>query len=90
MSYLYWASITKYYRNYIKAIWPGLYIVCCKKVPSGPLQFMLFGRGNNLFGWRQAFINPGLYLDKNDSAVGRDHNQVDFAGLAGKISGEGF
>jgi len=57
-----------------------------KKITGGPEHSCFLGGSNSRFGWAEAFVGPGLNLDKNDSPVAVDHDKVDFAGLARKIA----
>ncbi len=61
-----------------------------KKIAGGPEQSGLLGGGDGRLGGLESFGGFGSYLDKDDRAVGVNHNQIDFAGLAGKVAGEGF
>ena len=38
----------------------------------------------------EGFVRPGFDLDEDDSPVGIDHNQIDFAGFAGEVASESF
>ena len=90
MSYLGAAGWRQHYRNNIKAKGAVFYIVGCKKILSGPEQSGFLGRCDGRFGWPKGFIGSGSDLDKDDGAVGINHNQVDFAGLAGEVASEFF
>jgi len=88
MSYLWSAGSAKYYGDNIKAKGTVLYIMRGQKIAGGPQQLHFFGMGDGIFGWAKAFLGFGPNLDKDDGAVGIDHDQVDFAGLAGEIASE--
>ena len=90
MPYLYRAFSAKNYCNKIKAAWSILNILSGKKIIGCSGQLCLFCGCDDGFDRLEAFIGTGLYLDKNDRAVGIDHNKVDFARPAGKIMGEFF
>ena len=62
----------------------------CEKITGGPYQSGFLGTCDGRFGRAESFVGPGSDLDKYDGPVGIDHNQVDFAGLAGEVAREGF
>ena len=88
MSCLRLAFFAQHYCNNVEAKRAVLYILGCKKIAGGPEHSDFLGRRDGRLGWAKTFVRPGLYLDENNSAVGIDHNQVDFAGLAGKVASE--
>ena len=90
MSYLDWAGWRQNYRNNVEAKETVFYIVSCKKILGGPVQFGFFSRGNNRLGRGETIISSGFYFYKNDSSIASDHNQINFAGPAGEVSGEFF
>jgi hypothetical protein len=90
MSYLRAAGWCQHYRNNIKAKGAVLDIVGCKKILSSPEQPGFFRMCDGRFGWPKSFIGSGFDLNKDNGAVGIDHNQVDFAGLAGEVASEFF
>jgi len=86
--YLRSAGSAEHYRDDIKAKRTVLYFLACKKITRGPQQLHFFGMCDGFLRRAKAFVSLGSDLDKNDGAVGIDHNQVDFAGLAGKVASE--
>ncbi len=62
----------------------------CKKITSGPYQSGFLGGCDRRFGRAESFVRSGSDLDEDDGPVGINHNQVDFAGLAGEVACEGF
>ena len=88
MSYLRSAGSAQHYGDNIEAKRAVLYIMCGQKITRGPQQLHFFGMGDGIFGWAKAFLGFGPDLDKNNGAVGIDHDQIDFAGLAGEIASE--
>ena len=50
----------------------------------------MFGFCYNRLGRAEVLVRPGLDFDEDKRPVTIDHNQVDFAGLAGKVSSERF
>jgi len=88
MSYLRSAGLAEHDCHHVKAERAVLYIMRGQKITSGPQQPHFFGMGNGIFGRAKTFVSFGPDLDKNDGAVGIDHDQVDFASLAGKIASE--
>ena len=90
MSYQRPAGSVENYCNNIKAKGAVLYIVGCKKILSSPEQPGFFRMCDGRFGWSKGFIGSGSDLNKDDGAVGINHNQVDFAGLAGEVASEFF
>jgi len=90
MFYCWLACLAKYYRNDIEAKRAVLYIVGCKKVLSSPEQLGFLGGCDGRFDWFKGFIGSGFDLNKDDGAVGINHNQVDFTGFAGEVASEFF
>ncbi len=90
MSYLRAAGSVENYRNNIEAKGAIFYIVGCKKILSSPEQPGFFRMCDGRFGWSKDFIGSGSDLNKDHGAVGINHNQVDFAGLAGEVTCESF
>jgi hypothetical protein len=90
MSYLDGAGWRQNYRNNIEAKGTVFYIVSCKKILGGPVQFSFFCRRDNRLGRGENIIGSGFHFDKNDSSIASDHNQINFAGPAGEVSGELF
>ncbi len=90
ISYLWGAFWRQDYCNNIKTKRPVINIVRCKKIAGGPYQSGFLGECDGRLGRAESFVRPGSDLDKDDGPVGIDHNQVDFAGLAGEVAGEGF
>lgn len=88
MCYLLAAGLAEHYCNNVKAERSVLNVVCGKKITGGPEESVFFGGGEYRFGRGKGFIGSGLYLDKDYGAVGIDHNEVDFTGFAGEVSGE--
>jgi len=90
MSYLCGAGLAEHYRNDVKTKGSVLDIVGRKKIAGGPEQSGFFGGRDDGLGRPETFIGPRFYLDKDDRAIDIDHNQIDFAGLAGEVAGEPF
>jgi len=78
------------YRNNIEAKGTVLYIISCKKILGGPVQFGFFRRCDNRLGRCETIISPGFHFDKNDSSIGSNHNQINLAGPAGEVAGQFF
>lgn len=66
------------------------YVVGGEEVPGGSDQFDFFGIVDGLFGRGEGFVGASSDLDEYDGRVGINHNEVDFAGGAGKVAGESF
>jgi len=66
------------------------YVVGGEEGPGGSDQFDFFGIGDGLFGWAEGLVGASSDLDKYDSRVGINHNEVYFAGGAGEVAGESF
>ena len=90
MFYCWLAGLAKHYRNDIKTKRAVLYVVGCEKITGGSGQSGLLGGGDGRLGGLESFGGFGSYLDKDDRAVAINHNQIDFAGFAGEVAGEGF
>ena len=90
MSYFRAAGLAKHYRNDIETKRAVLYVVRCEKITGGSGQSGLLGGGDGRLGGLESFGGFGSYLDKDDRTIDIDHNQIDFAGLAGEVAGEGF
>jgi len=75
---------------YVEAKGPVLDIVGGKKIAGRPVHPGLLGLRDRRLRRAEILARPGLDLDKDECPVTIDHNQVDFAGLAGKIAGERF
>ncbi len=90
MFYLWAAGSVENYCNNIKAKGAIFYIVGCKKILSCPEQPGFLGRCDGRFDWSKGFIGSGSDLNKDHGAVGINHNQVDFAGLAEEVASEFF
>jgi len=90
MFYFWLAGLAKHYRNDIKTKGSVLYVVRCEKITGGSGQSGLLGGGDGRLGGLESFGSFGSCLDKDDRAIDIDHNQIDFAGLAGEVAGEGF
>ena len=88
MSYLWPAGLAEDYRDDIEAEGSVVYVVGCEEIAGGPEGFGFFGGGDNRLGRCEAFIGSGFYFDKDNTSIGIDHNQVDFAGFAGEVAGE--
>lgn len=65
-------------------------VMRCKKIMGGLESLFFFGGGDDGLGGTEGFVCSGFYLNKNDTAIGIDHNKVDFAGFAQEVAGEGF
>jgi len=90
MSYLLRAFFAEHNCYYVKTKRPVLDIVGGKKVACRPEHSGFFGFGDSRLGWAEILVRPGLYLDKDKRPVAVDHNQVNFAGLAGEVASECF
>jgi hypothetical protein len=86
----FWAD---HYCNNIEAERSIFNVVCCEKITGGAQQFRFLGVRDRCFRRHKVFLSlvgSGSDLDKNDGSIGGDHNKVDFAGLAGKVTGKFF
>jgi hypothetical protein len=90
MSYLFGLFFAQHDCYYVKAKGPVLDIICGKKIACRFEHPGLFGFCYNRLGRAEVFVRPGLDFNKYKCPVAIDHNQVDFTGLAGKVSGERF
>jgi hypothetical protein len=88
MCYLLGPVFAQDYGNNVKTEGSVLDVVCGEKITGGPEESIFLCRCYNRFGRGKGFIGPGLYLDKNNRTIGIDHNEVDFTGFAGEVSGE--
>jgi len=78
------------YCHHVESEWAVVYIVGCEEVAGCPDQFDLFGMCDGLFGRAEELIGSGFDLDEDQARVGIDHDEIDFAAVAGEIAGEGF
>ena len=90
MSYLRGAFFAQYDCHHVEAIRAVLDLVGGKKVTCRPEHSGFFGFGDSRLGRAEILIRPGLDLDKDKRPVAIDHNQVNFAGLAGEVASECF
>jgi len=90
MSYLWAAFFTQHDCHHIEAAGAILDIVGGKKIAGRPEHSGFFGFGDGRLGRAEILVCPGLYLDKDKRTVAIDHNQIDFAGLAGEVASERF
>ena len=90
MSDLQRARLAKDDGDDVEAIGAVVDLVCPKKESGGSQGLGFLGEGDNGLGGGEVFAGPGFYLDKNDSAVGIDHNEVELAHFAGEVAGEGL
>lgn len=90
MSYLWSAGLAEDNGNNVKAKRPVVNVMRCKKITGGPGGLSLFCGGDDGLGGIEGFVCSGFYLNKNDTAIGIDHNKVDFAGFAQEVAGEDF
>ena len=90
MSYLCGAGSAEHYRNNIKTKGSVLYLVSCEKIACGPEQSGFFSWRDDGLSRPEIFIGPTFYLDEDNRAVAINHNQIDFAGLAGEVASELF
>ena len=88
MSYLWSAGLAEYDGNDIKAKRAVFYIVRGEKIACRPEQSGSLALCDGCFGWAKGLIGFGSDLDKDDGAVGIDHDKVELAGLAGEVAGE--
>ena len=90
MSYLPGSFFAEHDCYYVEAKGPVLNVVCGKKITSCAEHSNLFGFGDGRLGRAEILARPCLYFDKDKRPVTIDHNQVNFAGLAGKVASECF
>lgn len=90
MSYLSGAGLAEDDGNDVEAEGSVADVVGRKKITGGPCEFCFFGSSDNGLGGCEGFIGPYLYLDKDERAIGVNHNDIDFACFAGEVSGELF
>ena len=82
------SGFAKDYGNNVKAERSIVYIIGSEKITGSPEESIFLCSCYNRFGRGKSFIGPCLYLDKNYRAIGIDHNEVDFTGFTGEVSGE--
>ena len=82
MSYLRAAGRRQHYCNNIEAKRSVVYIVSCEKIAGSSEQSCFLRICDGRFGRLKTFIRFGSDLDKNNSPISINHNQVYFAGLA--------
>jgi hypothetical protein len=90
MSYLFRAFFAQHYCYYVKTKGPVLDVVGSKKKACRPEHSGFLGFGDSRLGRAEILTCSGLYFDKDKRPVTIDHNQVDFAGLAGEVASECF
>jgi hypothetical protein len=98
MSYLLGSLFSQYYYYYVEAKWPVLDVVGGKKITCRSEHSGLLGFSDNRLrrkvshtgGRTEILIRPGLDLDKDKRPVTVNHNQIDFARLAGEVASERF
>ena len=74
----------------VKSIRAVVDFVGGQEIAGGPEGFGFFcGRDDGLRRLKRV-IGSGFHFDEDDGAVAIGHNQVDFAGFAGEVSGECF
>ncbi len=78
------------YRDDIEAARTVLYIIAREEISGGSFQSVFFGRCDGILDIGEFFVGLGSDLNKDDTAVGIDHDQVKFAGFTAKISSECF
>jgi hypothetical protein len=78
------------YCNNVEAKGSIINLVRFEKKTGGSEQSCFLGRCDGGLDGTESFVCPGSDLDKDEGPVGINHNQVDFTGLAGEVSGEGF
>ena len=74
----------------VKAARAIFYVVGGEEVTGAADESDFLGGRDGVFGRSKGGIGFGPDLDEDYGAIGIDHDQVDFAGLAGKVAGEGF
>jgi len=90
MSYLFAAISVKVNCDDVETAGAILYIILSKEIAGGFNHAGFLGKSDGRFCGCEGFIGPGFYLDKNNSAIGIGHDQVEFAGFTGKIFGKGL
>jgi len=90
MSYLFGAFFAQHDCYNVEATGTVLDVVGGKKVACRSEHSVFFGFGDGRLGRAEILIRPGLHFDKDKRPVAVDHNQIDFAGLAGEIASERF
>jgi hypothetical protein len=90
MSYLLGSLFSQYYYYYVEAKRAVLDVIGGKKEACRPEHPGLLGFGDNRLRRTEILVSPCLYLDKDKRAVSIDHNQVDFARLAGEVASKRF
>jgi len=88
MPYLRPALFAQNYGNNVEAQGPVVNLVRRQEIAGGAEHSGLFGRGDGRLGWAEMLARSGLDLDKRDRPVAIDHNQIDFAALAGEVAAE--
>jgi hypothetical protein len=81
-----WAVLAKRNGYYVKAVWPILNLMDGKKITCRMAHSVHLGFVNHRLGRREILVQAGLDLDENNRMVVIDHNQVDFAGVAGVVA----
>ena len=90
MSYLGWAGLAEDYGDDVEAKGSVVDFVGGEKVAGGPGQSCFLWGCDDGLGGCEGLTGPGFYLDKNNRAIGVDHNKVEFTGFAGEVAGEFF
>jgi hypothetical protein len=65
-------------------------IIGGEEITGGPRQLCLLCGSNRRLGRSEGLVGYCPYLDEDQSTIGVNHNEVDFAGFAGEIAGERF
>ena len=90
MFYAWWSGPAEDYRYDVEAKGSVFDFVRCKKITGRSVQPGFFGRCDDRLDGLETLIGPGFDLDKDNSPVGIDHDEVDFAGFSGEVSGQFF
>lgn len=90
VTYLRPAGLAQHNRDDIEAAGTVLDMLACEEISGGSGQSCFFDRCYGILDIGEFFIRLCSYLDKDNTAVGIDHNQVYLAGLAPKITSEDF
>jgi hypothetical protein len=90
MSYLRTVLFAQHYYDYVEAKRPLVDIIACKEISSGPYHSCFFWACDSRLRWTEILVRSGLDFDEDNASVVIDHNQIDFAALAGKIASECF